>query len=282
MNEKKYSDKNTSTASRPPVGNDNELTLPPSFLGDVIMGMRFFSVLPTGSSPHEVPQMNRMVPALGLISILIGLLPALVFGLSYWLGLPPLLAASFGVATQVFVTGAMGEDALADSFDGVFGGHTPAKRLKIMKDSTHGTYGVLAIVLLIAARLSALGTLAAHSIMGSLILWIGAQMIARQSALWLVLVLPPASQNGTAQATGALSNKAFVVGAVICALLVFIFSSLFIGLVGILISLALMIIVVWVWTIICKATVGGYSGDLIGALQSLVEILMLSSFILFI
>lgn len=282
MNEKKHPVKNTPSASRPPVGNDNEITSPLSILGNVIMGLRFFSVLPTGTSPHEIPQMNRMVPALAITSVLIGLFPALVFALIYWLGLPPFLAATFGVGAQILITGGMGEDALADSFDGLFGGWTPEKRLTIMKDSTHGTYGVVAIALLVVARISALGTLIAHSIMGSLVLWIGAQMIARQCALWLVLVLPPARTDGTAHATGSLSRKAFMVGALICALLVFIFLGLFIGLIGIFIALALMAITVWMWTRFCKEKVGGYSGDLIGALQSLVEILLLSTFILFI
>ncbi len=282
MNEKKHPNKNVSSTSRPPVGNDNEITSPLSFLGDVIMGLRFFSVLPTGASPHEIPQMNRMIPALSITSVLIGLFPALIFAITYWLGLPPLLAATFGVGAQVLITGAMAEDALADSFDGVFGGQTPEKRLLIMKDSTHGTYGVLAIVLLVVARISALGTLITHSILGSLVLWIGAQMIARQCALWLVLVLPPARTDGTAHATGALSRKTFMVGALICALLVFIFLGLFIGLIGIFVALGFMTIMVLVWTKICKDKVGGYSGDLIGALQSLVEILLLSSFILFI
>ena len=282
MNEEKHPGQNIPSQSRPPVGNDNDITPPPSLWGDIVMGLRFFSVLPTGSSPHEVPHMNRMAPALSITSVLIGTLPGVVFALVYWLGLPPLLAASLGVVVQIILTGAMAEDALADSFDGLFGGRTAEQRLHIMKDSTHGTYGVLAIVLLVVIRLSALGTLVTHSPGATIVLWIGAQMVARQCALWLVLVLPPARTDGTARATGSLSLKAFMIGALICTLLVFISLGLIVGIIGLVISTLIVGIMVWAWSGICKDKVGGYSGDLIGALQAMVEVLLLCAFILFI
>ena len=282
MNEKKHPDEDTSSLSRHGVGNDNEPVSPLSLKADILMGVRFFSVLPTGNSPHEAPRMGRMVPALSLTSIVIALFPALILGIGFWLGLPPLLAACFGVAAQIFVTGAMAEDALADSMDGLFGGHSPQRRLTIMKDSTHGTYGVVAIVLLIGIRIVALGALLVQSLPAAIILWIGAQTVARQSALWLLVVLPPAREDGTARATGTLSHKAFFAGALICALLAFIFTGMLVSVLGLLVAGGMVVALIWLWTGFCRSKVGGYSGDLIGAGQSLVEIMLLSTFILFI
>ena len=43
------------------------------------------------------------------------------------------------------ITGALHEDGLADTMDGLCGGRTPERRLEIMRDSRVGTYGVIAL-----------------------------------------------------------------------------------------------------------------------------------------
>ena len=72
-----------------------------------------------------------------------------------------MLAATLAVGVFAIITGAMAEDAIADAADGLFGGQTKAERLEIFKDSALGTYGVIALVLYIAARIFALGAIAA-------------------------------------------------------------------------------------------------------------------------
>jgi adenosylcobinamide-GDP ribazoletransferase len=255
---------------------------PKTFFPDVEMGIRFYSRLPTRPTPHETPQLGQMTPVLGFASLIMGALPVLTLLLAYWIGLPPLLAAALAIGAQVLVTGAMAEDALADSADGLFGGKTPERRLEIMKDPRHGTYGVLAIVLLIAIRLTALGSLLASSEGGAVLLWLGAQIGARQGALWLVLALPSARAAGLAQSAGALSGKAFWTGGIISGAMIILITVPFLSIVGIGVSVAVMALIIWNWSRTCKNLVGGYSGDLIGALQALLEIAALSTFILFI
>ncbi len=244
------------------------------------MGMRFFSRLPTGSSAHETPQMSRIARALGITSLVVGLGGALVLVGAILLGVPPLLAASIAVGVQIIITGAMAEDGLADSFDGLWGGHTPDKRLEIMKDSTHGTYGVLALVLLTLIRVSALATLMSYFFLGAVVLWLGAQILSRQSALWLMVALPSARAKGVAASTGALSKNSFAIGATIAALIAGPFIGFYLGLFGLTIAAAIVVLIVYSWSRICKQKLGGYSGDVIGALQALVEIGALTTFII--
>ncbi|MDB5623829.1 MAG: adenosylcobinamide-GDP ribazoletransferase, partial [Devosia sp.] len=118
------------------------------------MALRFFSRLPSGSSPHERPDLARIAPVLPLASLLIGAGPALILAAGAQ-AMPPMLAAALAVAALVLAGGAMAEDALADSADGLFGGHTVERRLEIMKDSRHGTYGVAALCLLLIMRVVA-------------------------------------------------------------------------------------------------------------------------------
>lgn len=76
---------------------------------------------------------------------------ALGFGL-YALGLPGPLSALVLLAAMAATTGALHEDGLADVVDGFWGGHTPARKLEIMRDSAVGTYGVLALFFVTIGR----------------------------------------------------------------------------------------------------------------------------------
>src|SRR3546814_6705492 len=56
-------------------------------------------------------------------------------------------------------TGALHEDGLADTADGLWGGATPERRIEIMRDSGTGAYGVLALVFSVGLRTAALANI---------------------------------------------------------------------------------------------------------------------------
>lgn len=56
-------------------------------------------------------------------------------------------AAALLLTLWVFLTGALHLDGLADTFDGLVGGLTKEDRLRIMQDSSAGSFGVVAVVL---------------------------------------------------------------------------------------------------------------------------------------
>ncbi len=274
--------RNPPSLSRHSLGNDNLAVSPPSLSADIIMALRFFSRLPTGPSPHQPPSLKRIAPVLGLSGLLIGLPPVIVMLVLALIGMPALLAAGFGVLAMVMVTGAMSEDALADSADGIWGGADAARRLEIMKDSRHGTYGVLAIVMLISLRLAALSALIVQSPYGAAFVWLAAQLIARQGALWLPTRLSPARSDGLAKKAGGLTGRTFWLSGAVSGLLAVALAAPFTGVAGLGVAALVTLLAVWGWTRICRLKVGGFTGDLIGALQAIVEIGVLSSFILFV
>jgi len=94
--------------------------------------------------------------AFPLVGAGIGAVSALVFLLAQLLRLGDWPAALLAVLADVALTGALHEDGLADTADGFFGGHDREERLKIMRDTRHGTFGVLAIVLSVLLRTAAL------------------------------------------------------------------------------------------------------------------------------
>ncbi len=109
-----------------------------------------------------------------LAGAVVGVLGAAGGMVALWLGLSPGIAAAIVLGTQMMATGALHEDGLADSADGLWGGWDRARRLAIMKDSHIGTYGVLALVIVTLVRWSALTTLASTGTLWAPLLAAGA------------------------------------------------------------------------------------------------------------
>jgi adenosylcobinamide-GDP ribazoletransferase len=181
----------------------------------------------------------------------------------------------------VIITGAMAEDGLADAADGLFGGNSAARRLEIMKDSRHGTFGVAALCLLLLLRVAALaGLVAIHPMIGAA-LWLTATLLARSGALWLTVALPPARPDGASATAGRVSRRAFCIGGAFAIILGFVLAAPFAGVVGLVVALALIGVICFGWGRLCDRLVGGQTGDLIGALQALLEIAALTAFLIF-
>ncbi|MDP2780329.1 adenosylcobinamide-GDP ribazoletransferase [Devosia sp.] len=248
---------------------------------DFIMAVRFFSRLPTGSIPHQKPELNRIAMALPLASLAIGVGPALLLLGGGLVGLPGYFAAALAVGAMVLVSGAMAEDALADAADGLFGGQSPARRLEIMKDSRHGTYGVAALCLFIMLRVTGLGAVAASSPLAAAAIWLAASIAGRSGALWLVVALPAARPDGLAATAGAVSGRSFAVGAVFAVLLLFVLGGPATNLLALGLAIAAALAVMAGWSALCRRLVGGQTGDLIGALGALVEIAVLAALLPF-
>lgn len=218
--------------------------------------------------------------ALPLASVVMGIGPVLLLA-GVWLGLPGYFAAALSVAAMVLVGGGMMEDALADAADGLFGGPTPDRRLEILKDSRHGTYGVAALCLFLVLRVSAIGSVATINPPAAAGLWLAANIAGRSGALWVAVALPPARADGAASAVGALPVSRFAIGATLALLLVFVIGAPASSLLGVASAAFVVALVVLGWTALCKRLVGGQTGDLIGAAGALGEIAALTVLLIF-
>lgn len=212
-----------------------------------------------------------------LASLVIGAGPAVLLVLAAMGGFPPLFAALLAVAAAAIVGGAMSEDAVADAADGLFGGTTPERRLEILKDSRHGTYGVLAIVLVIGLKTIALASMAARDPIAAGCVWIGATVVARSGSLLLSFALPSARSNGLSASSGGVSRNSFIVGLVVATGLAVAIWVPFVGPLAMVPALVLAVLVAVGWIQLCRKLVGGQTGDLIGALQALLEITILAT-----
>ncbi|HET9067581.1 MAG TPA: adenosylcobinamide-GDP ribazoletransferase [Amaricoccus sp.] len=123
-----------------------------------LLALGFLTRLPVGRAGHTPSRMAAATGYFPAAGLLVGLFAALVL-LAASRVLPPVVALLLATAATCLLTGALHEDGLADTADGIGGGRTPARALEIMRDSRIGTYGALALGLSFALRIAALAAM---------------------------------------------------------------------------------------------------------------------------
>ena len=204
-------------------------------------------------------------PAAGaVIGLLVGGVGAVAWHLT-----TPLVAGALAVTAGLLITGAFHEDGLGDVADGFGGGHTVERRLEIMKDSRHGTYGVAAMAASVAVRVAALGSMPGP--MALLASAVAAHVLARTGAVVLMATAPLARHQGLGVDYGQSTTRrvaivAGVAGTALATAAVGWWTAplLVAALVGVALTGAL-----------ARRKIGGISGDVLGAAEQVAEGLVL-------
>jgi len=253
---------------------------------DLIVALRFYSRLPLperGADPHAAPDLDRIAYAIPLAGAVLGALAGAVLLGAQLLHLPPLVAAALAVTALVLLTGALHEDGLADTADGLGGGRDKTHRLAIMRDSRVGSFGVTALALALILRISTLAALvtAAGPVRAALAL-AAAEAASRAAGILMLRMLPPARIDGASAAVGQPAPAAAAACAGMAALVVavvlvpaFGVGAAFAGLLAPLGALALL-----GWA--SARLIGGQTGDVAGATQQAAEIVFLLAVLIFV
>jgi adenosylcobinamide-GDP ribazoletransferase len=164
----------------------------------------------------------------------------------------------------VLVTGALHQDGLADAADGLGARGGRVRRLEVMRDPATGVFGVLALIswaLLMFATLGALD--AAHALRAL----VTACLLARWAALLHGAGAPPARSDGLGAAlhVGSLALGAATVASVAGALAICGWGAGAAALGGVLLVVALT-------TAGARRTLGGRTGDTLGATVAIAEV----------
>ena len=88
-----------------------------------------------------------------LVGLIIGMFVLSFYHLGFWLG-GSLVAAVMAVAIEVFITGGLHLDGLGDTFDGIYSNRSKDRILEIMKDSRLGTNAALAIFITLLLKVA--------------------------------------------------------------------------------------------------------------------------------
>lgn len=234
---------------------------------DFRLAVTFLTRVPLAppAGPVDVPRAMRLFP---LVAAVIGLAAGLFDLALLRLGLPPLAAAALTLGASAWLTGALHEDGLGDVADGFGGGRDVAAKLAIMKDSRLGSYGMLAMITSFAARLAALAALPLHAVVPALVV---AHALARSPLPALALMLPPARSDGLAASAGRPDQATALIALALGLLIAVICLPLGTALLAMIMTIAGAAAVGW----LARRQIGGYTGDVLGAAEQVVEVLVL-------
>jgi adenosylcobinamide-GDP ribazoletransferase len=228
-----------------------------------LVAIMFFTRIPINFKVFDDADLNKATRYFPLVGILVGVVGASIFYLTYIL-LPQAVAILLSMVATILLTGAFHEDGLADAVDGLGGGWSREQVLTIMVDSRIGSYGAIALVMALLSKYQALNYQSIVMIPASII---AGHSLSRLSAVLVMATQSYVKSDGKAK---PLATKITTCELIIAT----IFGLLPLAFLGIQSLVALVpVALVWMWfSAKIKKRIGGYTGDCLGAMQQLTEI----------
>jgi adenosylcobinamide-GDP ribazoletransferase len=237
---------------------------------DIKTSVAFLTRLPVSrtvsDSGADLAEASWAFPIAGIV---VGLIGALTYILAYKFGLRPWPSAALSLAATFVATGCLHEDGLADTADGFGGGATCERKLEIMRDSRIGTYGVCALAISILLRAGALASLADPRIV--VFALIAAHGAARATLPFLMVLVPPARGDGLSHAAGKPARDRLLIAGALAVVILGLFLGPLPGLIALILLAAAVGLMAW----LCSAQIGGQTGDVLGALEQVGEVVIL-------
>ena len=236
-------------------------------IGHFLVALTFMTRIPGPRDlEHSEGRLARSARYFPLVGVIVGLIAGAVFFFASML-FTPLVSAGLALTASVMLTGALHEDGLADSSDGLGAITDREKALDIMKDSRIGTFGACALLFSIGLRWAALSALAG---LDGLIALVMAHTISR------ALLVPVLRSGHRARTRGLASSIAGGVkgGEVLVALSLAFLVAMIAPVPG-LMAIAAAVVVAGLQLAFILRFLGGYTGDGLGAIQQMSEIAVL-------
>ena len=247
-----------------------------------ITALQFLTII-TVRKDHTVEEgdLAKSMVYFPVIGFLIGVLLVYADKVFELIALPQTIATFLVVILSVLITRALHVDGLADTLDGLMGGRDHQSRLAIMKDSRIGTAGVVGILCSLFMKYLCLNNLFAIDRVGALLI---APMLGRWSQTFMVYQANYGREEGMGRAfVGHLRSGSMLAVSLIAVCLsafvvlrldlrsVFLFFSLIIG----------VLLLTFLGKRYLVHKLGGVTGDAIGAISELNEVLVFLIFIVF-
>jgi adenosylcobinamide-GDP ribazoletransferase len=236
------------------------------------IALKFLTIFP-GPEPKEIKNgyFGESLPYFPIVGLVIG---AVLYGLYYGLTfiLPASVVTVLIILALVIMSGAHHLDGFIDTFDGITGSKPREKRLEIMADSHAGAIGVVAVILLMLGKYSAL--LSVTSPLPALLLM---PVLSRWTAVCMLFAFPYARQTGMGLLfkRGARWYRLAIATVISLAIAILLLSWL-----GAVLVTLLALIVSGI-AVFFNNRLGGLTGDCYGAIIELAEVIVLILLVLF-
>ena len=240
-------------------------------LSDILIALSLLTRIPININHQEVGERVRQATwAYPLVGALIGAIAAVVANITNFFGLRSSICAILALMTMVIISGGMHEDGLSDAADGLWGGKDKASILKIMRDSRIGSFGAIALTLVIIGRYASINDL----INIEALFWplVAAGAISRVPMIGAMVFMQNARKDGLSVSVGKPPQLSLILAAGIGT------SACLIS-AGILGLLAVFCAFLGALPILYAAhkKLGGQTGDILGASQQIAELMALAS-----
>ncbi len=242
---------------------------------DFRIAASFLTLLPTGKSAAKGAQekgaLARAARGFPLAGLAVGLAGALVYAIADGLNLPPAIASLMAISAMISITGALHEDGLADFADAVLSAGTKTEKLKIMRDSGIGAYGTLTLVITLGLRVAAIAIIAEAGAAAAAAALIATAVASRAALPAMMHRMKLARRSGLAVAAGRPDQNQAILAAVLGAAVALLFLGPLTGIVALVIGALGVLKIAY----FAQRSIGGYTGDVLGAAQQLMETGML-------
>lgn len=206
-----------------------------------------------------VDDITAATPWFPMVGVLVGAAGGAVFSAASEV-VPPGVAAALALVAMALITGAFHHDGLADIADAFGGGWTPEQRMVILKDSRHGTYGVVSLVLVGIVQWSALASLSQPWGIAALV---AAHTMGRSAILAVLLLGRPATTPGMgADYSAGLSRPRVLVGLAAGVVVSTVALGLWAAVAVVAVGLTSLAVVT-----LAGRKIGGFTGDVLGATE---------------
>lgn len=239
-----------------------------------ILAIQFMTRIPININldikRDEFYQIVKFFPIVGLI---IGLLEFCIYSILkiFLINTSIEVTAFITVLSHIIITGGMHIDGFSDTADGVFSGRDKNRILEIMKDSRVGTFGVLAIIILILGKIIFISNIKNPL---SILL---APIISRTMNIFLMYKRKYARQvEGMGDMfIGALDKVNFILALTLCIIIMFIIYGI-----NSFLIFAICVGFTLIFRNYIENKIAGITGDILGACDELNEILIYFIFII--
>jgi adenosylcobinamide-GDP ribazoletransferase len=229
---------------------------------------------------HEPDYLNKATRYLPLVGWIVGAISFGVFWGSHYLFSTP-IAVLLSMCAAILTTGAFHEDGFADACDGFGGGWTKEKILDIMKDSRIGAFGAIGLVLLLLLKFTLFCSMAFEGINWQwlLLVLVTIHSMARLAAISVSFFLQYARADESSKVKPIAKGFTWkeVAGSMFFGLLPYSIAAS--RHVYYLVILAPLVLLVFFSVRYLKKWLGGYTGDCLGAVEQLAEVIIMLSFI---
>lgn len=242
-----------------------------------LTALSFYTRFPVGKidgwSPGLLSRSTRYLPLVG------GVVGAVSAGLylaaaTLW---PSSMALLLSILLTIIFTGAFHEDGFADFCDGMGGGYTPERVLDIMKDSRNGTYGTIGLLGILVAKFLSLSFFAETSIP---IILLSGHVFSRVAPVILIYTSRYVRLDATSKSKPigmAGSRATFLIALVTGMLILLLFNP-----VVVVVVVVVFLLTIALFRLYVHNRLGGYTGDILGALQQLCEVMFYLTLLVFV